>query len=119
MIFILSMFGRMIFILFGLITIENFTYLHVVLVLIIGESSFLFTEDYDWKIYIKIFFFIILIFFILIFVEILELNLCGLQNNTKKNIIERSLNENKDINKFNDMILNDDNNDRSISLESL
>ena len=38
----------------------------------------------------KIIFFIFLIFFILVFVEILELNIFGLQNNTKKNITKRS-----------------------------
>ena len=41
-------------------------------------------------IYIKIPIFIILIFFILIFVEIIEVNMFGLQKNTKKNIIQRS-----------------------------
>ena len=90
MIFILSMFGRCIFILAGFITLDYFTPLHIVLILIIGEISFLFHDDNNWKLYLKIFFFICLMFFVLIFVEIIELNIFGLQKNTKKNITQRS-----------------------------
>ncbi len=64
--------------------------MHTVLILIIGEVSFLFISDYNWKLYVKIFFFIFLIFFVLIFTEIIEINLFGLQLNTKKNITKRS-----------------------------
>ena len=90
MIFILSMFGRCFFILAGFITLDYFTPLHIVLILIIGEISFLFNDDNNWKLYLKIFFFICLMFFVLIFVEIIELNIFGLQKNTKKNITQRS-----------------------------
>ena len=58
MIFILSMFGRCFFILAGFITLDYFTPLHIVLILIIGEISFLFNDDNNWKLYLKIFFFI-------------------------------------------------------------
>ena len=90
LLFILTMLSRCIFILFGFITVNYFTPLHVVLILIMGEISFLFIDEVNWIIYIKIPIFIILIFFILIFVEIIELNIFGLQKNTKKNIIQRS-----------------------------
>ena len=90
MIFILSMFGRCIFILAGFVTLDYFTPLHIVLILIIGEISFLFNDEYNWKLYLKIFFFICLMFFVLIFVEIIELNIFGLQKNTKRNITQRS-----------------------------
>ena len=90
LIFILSMLSRCIFILFGFITVDYFSPMHTVLILIIGEVSFLFISDYNWKLYVKIFFFIFLIFFVLIFTEIIEINLFGLQLNTKKNIIKRS-----------------------------
>ena len=84
------MLSRCIFILFGFITVDYFSPMHTVLILIIGEVSFLFISDYNWKLYVKIFFFIFLIFFVLIFTEIIEINLFGLQLNTKKNIIKRS-----------------------------
>ena len=88
--FILSMLSRGIFILFGFITIDYFTPLHIVLIIIIGEISFLYIDVIDLKLYVKIPIFVLLIFFILIFVEILELNIFGLQKNTKKNIIQRA-----------------------------
>ena len=93
MVFILCMLSRCIFILFGYIIVEYFTPAHVILLLIIGEVSFLFIDDYDWKLYVKIVFFVFLVFFILIFVEIIELNIFGLQKNTKKNISNRSKKE--------------------------
>ena len=96
LIFFLCMFMRGIIILFGFITVDYFTPAHIVLILIIGEFSAFFIETYDWKLYLKLFFFITLVFFILIFVEILELNIFGLQKNTKKNIIYRSENEDTD-----------------------
>ena len=90
LLFILSMLSRGIFILFGFITIDYFTPLHIVLILITGEISFLFIDEIDLKLYVKVPIFVLLIFFILIFVEILELNIFGLQKNTKKNIIQRA-----------------------------
>ena len=90
LLFILLLFLRCIFILFGFVITDYYSPNHIVLILIIGEISFLFLDDYNWKLYVKIIFFIFLIFFILVFVEILELNIFGLQNNTKKNITKRS-----------------------------
>ena len=95
--FIFLMFCRLLFFLFGLLLINAFTPLYLTLILIISEISFLFVEEYNWKIYLRGFFFIILIFLILIFTEIIELNVCGLQINTKKNIILRSNFEGEDI----------------------
>ena len=39
-----------------------------------------------------------MIFFILVFVEIIELNIFGLQKNTKRNIIKRAENDGSDYN---------------------
>ena len=100
LIFILLLFLRCIFILFGFIITDYFTPAHIVLILIIGESSFLFIDEDNWKLYIKISFFIILIFFILIFIEILELNIFGLQKDTKRNIIKRSAIDDSDYNVY-------------------
>ena len=101
LVFFLSMFGRCIFILFGYVLVDYFTPLHIVLILIIGEISFLFNDEYNWKLYLKIVFFVFLIFFILIFLEIIELNLCGLQQNTKKNISDRSEKEETEVGSLN------------------
>ena len=98
LLFILLLFLRCVFILFGFIITDYFTPAHIVLILIISEISFLFIDDNNWKLYIKIFFFIILIFFILVFVEIIELNIFGLQKNTKRNIIKRAENDGSDYN---------------------
>ena len=87
---ILLMFVRCVYILFGFITVEHFTPAHIVLIIIIGESFFIFVDHYNWKIYIKIVCYIFLFFFLLIFTEIIELNIFGLQNNTSKNIRKRS-----------------------------
>ena len=98
LIFILSMLSRCVFILFGFITVDFFTPSYVVLILIMGEISFLFVEDYNWKLYLKIVFFVFLTFFVLVFIEIIELNFFGLQKNTKKNINNRSTSEEYEIN---------------------
>ena len=114
MVFILCMLLRCIFILFGYIIVEYFTPAHVILILIIGEVSFLFIDVYDWKLYVQIVFFVFLVFFILIFVEIIELNVFGLQKNTKKNISNRSEKEESDYTSRNSSIndLNDINEER-------
>ena len=89
-IFVLLMLLRCIFILFGFVTVDFFTPAHIVLILIVGEVSFIFFANYNWKLYLKIIFFVFLLFFVLIFTEIIELNVFGLQKNTKKNIRKRS-----------------------------
>ena len=53
LLFILTMLSRCIFILFGFITVNYYTPLHVVLILIIGEISFLFIDEVNWLIYNK------------------------------------------------------------------
>ena len=93
LIFILLMLLRCCFILFGFITADYFTPAHIILISMIGEFSFIFVENYDWKLYLKIVFFVFLVFFLLVFIEIIELNIFGLQKNTKKNISKRSESE--------------------------
>ena len=91
LLFIVSMSGRLLFNLFSHITIKHFTSYHVFLLLIMGDLSSL-----DWRgknfgeecIIIVIFF--IEFIMILIFCEIIELDFCGLEENTRKNILERA-----------------------------
>ena len=97
-IFLILMISRWFFNLFGFITVKIYTVSHIVLILIIGEISFSFSSDDDkWKLYSTFIIFIILFFMLLVFTEIIELNCCELQKDTKKNISERArLNEMRD-----------------------
>ena len=91
LVFILSMIGRTGFMVFGLLTVQYFTPVHIILVLIIGEIFHYFMyEKTDYTLYIKYPILILIIFFALILLEIIELNFCGFQINTVKNIIERA-----------------------------
>ena len=121
LLFIFSMFGRLLFNLFSHITIKHFTSSHVFLILIMGEISSL-----DWSkrstseaLIIGIIFFVEFLM-ILIFCEIIELNFFGLEKNTRKNIEERAkLDKYKDDYDFekrgdsvdigNDLLINFDN----------
>ena len=90
--------GRLLFNLFSHITIKHFTSYHVFLLLIMGDLSSL-----DWRgknfgeecIIIVIFF--IEFIMILIFCEIIELDFCGLEENTRKNIVTRAASEQFEI----------------------
>ena len=91
--FIVSMIGRLLFNLFSHITIKYFTSSHVFLILIMGEMSSIDFRDRnkDVRFIFSIIIFIIEFLMILIFCEIIELNFCGLEKNTKKNILERAM----------------------------
>ena len=88
-IFLILMICRWFFNLFGFITVKKYTPSHIVLILILGEIAFAFSSKNNWKLYSTIIIFIILFFMLLVFTEIIELNFWGLQNDTKKNILER------------------------------
>ena len=92
-IFILLMFSRLSFKIFSLLTIKYFTPSHAVLLLIIGEISFAFDAENNYKLYLTIIIYSIILFMILVFTEIIELNFCNLQKYTKKNIAERAITE--------------------------
>ena len=89
LLFIVEMFSRALFNLFGHIIAKDFTPSHVILLLMLGEVLLSFKTEFTT---IKIISFIIIlfeIFMLLIFTEIIELNFCGLEYNTKKNIRKR------------------------------
>ena len=90
-IFFLLLFSRLSFTLFGLVTVKYFTPSHEVLLLIIGEIFLFYKYSEGWKIYVNITIFLLLLIMIFIFTEIIEINLCNLQKNTKRNISERSM----------------------------
>ena len=90
LVFIVSMICRLSFNLFSIITVKNYTPSHIALILLIGEITFIFNSEIDWKFFAKIIILIILAFSLLVFTEIIELNFCGLQKYTRKNIAERA-----------------------------
>lgn len=93
LIFFVSLLNRFIFNLFSLITIKYYTPSHVILLLIIGESQFAFELEDDVdpiKLIFTIIIFVIIFFMLLIFTEIIEINLWGLEKNTKRYIKERA-----------------------------
>ena len=95
-----SMVSRLFFKLFSLITINLYTSSHVVILLILGEIMLIFTkgnkeEDklYIFRISCNILLVVLLFLMFLVFTEFVELNFCGLQKYTKKNIEKRALTE--------------------------
>lgn len=91
LLFVLLMLSRWSFNIFGLLTVKFFTPSHVVLLLIIGEITFSFKYKDIWKLSLTIPIFLLLLFALLVFMEILELNFCGLEYFTKNHIGERAL----------------------------
>ena len=89
-VFIVSMISRLLFNLFSIITVKYYTPSHIGLILLIGEITFIFNSEIDWKLFTKIIIIIILAISLFVFTEIIELNFCGLQKYTRKNIKDRA-----------------------------
>ena len=88
---ILSSISQLIVYLFCLMNIKHYTVFHIFIVLIFSEGNFYLLSS--WRLYLNLLIYAFMLFIILIFNEIIELNCCGLQLYTKKNIIERSNSE--------------------------
>ena len=84
--FILSAIGRLVSKLFGYIIVKHFTSSHIILVLMIGEIILVFKKDHGWHEIVQFILFFFALFMLLIFTEIIEINACNLEKNTKKNI---------------------------------
>ena len=84
--FILSALGRLISNLFGHIIVKHYTSSHIILVLILGEIGLAFKEKHEWKEIVQFSLFVFALFILLIFTEIIEINACDLEKNTRKNI---------------------------------
>ena len=63
---------------------------HIFIVFIFGQIAYYLKEDKKVIVYICL---AIILFFSLVFNEIIEIRICGLSHNTKKNIINRAQNE--------------------------
>ena len=88
-IFIIQMFSRTLFNLFQHIIAKDFTPSHCIFILIIGEIVLLFKKGFKAREIVDLFIIAIEIFMLLVFTEIIELNFCKLQKNTRKNIRQR------------------------------
>ena len=89
--FIIIMLGRFGFNIFCLLIIKYFTPSHSIIILIIGEVYFAFNDlEPLWRVFIEYFVYALLIFVMLVFLEIIEINLWGLQKNTERNISLRA-----------------------------
>lgn len=98
---------NLIYNIFLLITMRDYTTFHILISIIISEMQ-PFVEDVKkigWDFLIIFLVFNLILFLLLIFIEVFELNFCGLQNNTKNNIQKRAQLEEKNIKQ------NDDNDD--------
>ena len=93
--FILSAIGRLISNLFGHIVVKHYTSSHIILVLILGEMALAFKESQEWDNITQFILFCFALFMLLIFTEIIEINVCDLEKNTRKNIQEREKAENR------------------------
>ena len=92
--FIITLLSRWIFNLFSLIVIKYYTPSHVIFLLIIGEiqNAFIDIEE-TWLKYMAVIVYCFLIILLIIFTEIIVLNFCGCEKNTKNIISERALNK--------------------------
>ena len=91
--YIVQMFGRTMFNLFGHIVAKDFTPMHIIFLLMIGELFLSFeAEKFDAKKISSLFIIVIELFMLLIFTEIIELHFWGLDYNTKKSINNRQYN---------------------------
>ena len=93
------------------IILDIFTSFHIFLLNIISEiiiclADAFFHSYFDLIIIVYAFFFIISFFMVLVFIEIIQLNFCGLSYMTKKNIEERARLDSK--------LIDDENNENTI-----
>ena len=86
--FCVYFFNRFIFYYFSFMTIKYYSPSHIILILIIGEFIYVFLDRKiePWEIVVNAFILIIIFLMMLIYLEIIELNFCGLEKNLKKNI---------------------------------
>ena len=76
--------------LFSLLTIKQFNAFYYIIILLSVEKIIYNFDIETWKICLNLIIFIFVIFMTLVFLEIIELNCFGLQNNTKRNINNRA-----------------------------
>ena len=98
-----------IYYLFPLLTIQNYTACHILIILIFDfEVTFLLDSEIKWRFNLNVIIFVMILFMLLVFNEIIEINCFGFQKNTRKNISKRAeldslnINENNEYNAVED-----------------
>jgi hypothetical protein len=98
---IVSALGRLISNLFGHIIVKHYTSSHIILIIVLGEIALVFKESVNWITSTQFILFCFVLLMLLIFTEIIEINVCDLEKNTRKNIQLREENE------FNNLLYKD------------
>ena len=113
--FLLSAIGRLISNLFGHIVVKHYTSSHIILVLVLGEISLVFKESTDWPNIVQFSLFCLVLLMLLVFTEIIEINACDLEKNTRKNIEMRVNSESKVDNNIDDINTEKSDENRSLN----
>ena len=98
-----------------LITNKNYTPCHIFIIFVFGQIGIYI--DFSKNSIIVIICLVSILFLSLIFNEIIEINVCGLSDNTKKEIILRAENENEELNIVPKDTISENSNDEDIEME--
>ena len=92
-IFLFVMIYYIFYYIFFVFTIKDFTPFHTLLIILFEEFIQYYYVSNIYYIIINSLLILLIFFMFLVFIEVIELNFCGLQKNTKRNIMERSQSE--------------------------
>ena len=79
------------------LTNKYFSPCHIFIIFVFGQLGVYINIDFNWKMTVAIICLLFILFLSLIFNEIFEINVCGLSDNTKKNISKRSVIDDLDM----------------------
>ena len=114
--FALSACGRLISNLFGHIVVKHYTSSHIILILVLGEIALAFKESTEWYNIVQFILFFIVLMLLLIFTEIIEINVCDLEKNTRKNIYLREMLEGSNNENYKDILNTKDGDNERVEL---
>jgi hypothetical protein len=115
LLFALSAVGRLISSISGHIVIKQYTAPHIVLILVLGEIFLPLREFGDWHNIVQFILFCFVLVMSLIFTEIIEINICDFEKNTRKNIFLRGMSE-SNVKVKNNILANENPDDKKIEL---
>ena len=80
-----------------LLTNKYYSPCHIFIIFVCGQLAIYVNIPFGWKMIVVIICLLLILFLSLIFNEIFEINVCGLSDNTKRNISKRAMIDEKDI----------------------
>ena len=80
-----------------LLTNKYYSPCHIFIIFVCGQLAIYVNIPFGWKMILVIICLLLILFLSLIFNEIFEINVCGLSDNTKRNISKRAMIDEKDI----------------------